>query len=111
MRHLIFVVFISVVFVGTAISKSRLSALPKPEVNENSWVMVEIWPEVNDITLSAYFLDSSEQKNKALCASVKTVFDRDQDAKERKLKKKFTSYRRCLSVNKAMEEGLIVAKE
>jgi len=103
---LLAVVFLMVSF-GTALSKTALRPLVKPEINADSWVMLEIWPEVNDITLSAYFLDYHAQKNKSLCQATKIVFDRDQQAREKQLKKKLTSYRRCLPVEDAIKDGLV----
>jgi hypothetical protein len=41
----------------------KLTKLPAPKVDQNSWIMIEIWPEVQDITLAAYFLDFSYEKN------------------------------------------------
>jgi hypothetical protein len=81
--------------------------LPKPQVNASSWVLIEIWPEVRDITLSAYFLDFSYEKNKNLCQAAKGALDRDQDARAHKARRKFTSYRLCLPVSQARDEGYI----
>jgi len=84
--------------------------LPKPEVNNDSWLMVEIWPEVKDITLSAYFLDFSYEKNKNLCDVTKRVFDRDQEARRKGGGKPISSYRLCMSVNDAIAQGYIRAQ-
>ena len=53
----------------------KLRKLPAPRVDQNSWIMIEIWPEVQDITLAAYFLDFSYEKNSNLCSEAKRVFD------------------------------------
>jgi hypothetical protein len=84
-----------------------ISSLPPPEVNAESWVMIEIWPEVRDITLSAYFLDFSGARNRNLCEATKAVFDRDQDGRSRTKGRKGSSYRLCLSVADAVAKGLI----
>jgi hypothetical protein len=81
--------------------------LPRPEVNADSWVLIEIWPEVRDVTLSAYFLHSSYEKNQNLCDAIKRALDRDQDARAQKAHQKFTSYRLCLPVSQARAEGYI----
>jgi len=83
------------------------SKLPFPHINGDSWVMIEIWPEVKDITFSAYFLDFSYEKNKNLCRAAVLVFDRDQIAQSEKMGKTFTSHRECLSVNDAFIQGYI----
>lgn len=72
--------------------------------------MIEMWPEVNDITLSAYFLDLSYEKNKNLCSATKRVFDRDQEAQSKSGGKPMSSYRLCMSVNDALAQGYIAAK-
>jgi hypothetical protein len=69
--------------------------------------MIEIWPDVQAITLSAYFLDGSSEKNRNLCEATKRVFDRDQDQRSKTLKKTFSSYRFCMSLNSAVQEGYI----
>lgn len=84
--------------------------LTKPEVNKDSWVMIEIWPEVKDITLSAYFLDFSYEKNKNLCDVTKRVFDRDQEARSKSGGKPMSSYRLCMSINDAIGQGYITAQ-
>ena len=76
------------------------SKLPAPVIDRTSWVMIEIWPQVNDITLAAYFLDYSYKKNKNLCAATKSVFDREAKAGQ-------TSYRVCMSVSDAIAQGYI----
>jgi len=38
------------------------TALPSPEINKDSWVIVEIWPDVKDITMAVYILDFSYEK-------------------------------------------------
>ena len=86
-------------------NSEAVSQLPEPEVGADSWIMIEIWPDVRDITLSAYFLDSSYAKNRNLCEATKQVFDREQEAKSEDSGKKFSSYRICLSLNDAKAQG------
>jgi hypothetical protein len=84
--------------------------LPSPEINKDSWVMVEIWPDVSDITLSTYFLDFSYEKNRSLCEATKRVFDRDQEARSKGSGREISSYRLCMSVNDAVSQGYIRAR-
>jgi hypothetical protein len=35
--------------------------------------MIEVWPDVKAMTLSAYFLDGSTEKNRNLCEATKRV--------------------------------------
>jgi hypothetical protein len=96
------------IFSKLAISADlKLSKLPAPKVDQNSWIMVEIWPEVQDITLAAYFLDVSYEKNSNLCSETKHVFDSGAAAKEKLQKKKFSSYRLCMSLSDAVKQGYV----
>ena len=52
----------------------KLSKLPAPRLDQNSWIMIEIWPEAQNITLAAYFLDFSYEKNSNLCSASKACF-------------------------------------
>ena len=81
-----------------------IGKIPAPELNSDSWIMVEIWPDAQDVTLTAYFLDSLNEKNRNLCEETKRVFDREQDAKA-KAGGTFSSYRECLSVPDARSRG------
>jgi hypothetical protein len=47
--------------------------LPHPRLNDDSWIMIEVWPDVKAMTLSAYFLDGSTEKNRNLCEATKRV--------------------------------------
>src|SRR5688572_23207244 len=85
----------SVVGIGANPTAVRL---PSPEM-----------PVVQDITLSAYFLDVSPDKNKNLCEAVKRVLDRDQETRPKEEGKPSTSYRLCFSINEAIAEGYIKA--
>ena len=96
----------SVVGIGANPTAVRL---PSPEINRDSWVLIEVWPVVQDITLSAYFLDVSPDKSKNLCEAVKRVLDRDQETRPKEEGKPLTSYRLCFSINEAIAEGYIKA--
>ena len=90
-----------------ASADSKLPKLPAPRVDQNSWIMIEIWPEVQDITLAAYFLDFSYEKNSNLCSEAKRVFDIGAAAKEKLQKKKFSSYRVCMSLDDAVKQEYV----
>ena len=82
-----------------------VAQLFEPELNADSWIMIEIWPDVRDITLSAYFLDFTYRKNRGLCEATKRVFDREQEWKAKAEGKENSSYRLCLSVSEARLRG------
>src|SRR5262245_32091204 len=90
-----------------AASADLKSKLPAPRIDQNSWIMIEIWPEAQDITLAAYFLDFSYEKNSNLCSEAKRVFDSGAAAKEKLQNKKFSSYRVCMSLGDAVKEGYV----
>lgn len=81
--------------------------LPYPAVNSETWVLIEIWPTVGDITLSAYFLGSTNRRNENLCNAAKGSLDRDAAAEARDQKRESTSYRQCLTIKDAVEKGYI----
>ncbi|MBI4006838.1 MAG: hypothetical protein HY356_09220 [Gammaproteobacteria bacterium] len=81
--------------------------LPMPELNKDSWLIVEIWLDVKDITFSAYFLDFSYEKNKSLCEAAKRVFDNYQETLSKNNGRKFSSYRLCMSVEDGKAQGYI----
>lgn len=85
----------------------RYRSLPYPEVNPDTWVLIEMWPTVGDITLSAYFMDFSAQKNQNLCEATKRALDRDAEALAKEQKRETTSFRRCLTVNDAVTAGYV----
>src|SRR5215510_9771938 len=85
----------------------KLSKLPAPRIDQNSWIMIEVWPEAQDITLAAYFLDNAYEKNRNLCSEAKRVFDSEAAAKEKLQKKKFSSYRVCMSLDDAVKQGYV----
>ena len=85
----------------------QLRKLPAPRVDQNSWIMIEIWPEAQNITLAAYFLDNAYEKNRNLCSEAKRVFDSGAAAKEKKQNKKFSSFRVCMSLDDAVKQGYV----
>jgi hypothetical protein len=93
-----------------SVGKDVARKLPKPELNSDSWILIEVWPDVKDVTLSAYFLDFSHTKNKNLCEATKRVFDREQETRSKEQGKKFSSYRVCMSVSDATSQGYIESK-
>lgn len=102
-----FVALVLTFVAAHAVAAQAVAPLPSPALNTGSWIMIEIWPEVQSITLSAYFLDFSYGKNQNLCEATKRVFDREQVGRERETGRKHTSYRLCLPVSKARAEGYI----
>jgi hypothetical protein len=109
MRHIaiILVLCYSLPLQSSLAVDSLLSKLPAPKVNRDSWVLIEIWPDVKDITFAAYFLGSSEKKNQNLCAVTKRVFDSEQDAKSKTSGNQLSTYRLCMSVGEATARGYI----
>lgn len=85
----------------------KYSPLPYPEVNADTWVLIEIWPTVGDITLSTYFMDFSGEKNQNLCEATKRALDRDAVALAKEQKREATSYRQCLSLSDAVRKGYV----
>jgi hypothetical protein len=83
--------------------------LPYPAVSSDTWVLIEIWPTVGDITLSAYFMDAPSRKNENLCEATKRALDRDAAALAKQQKREFTSYRQCVTVTDAIKAGYVEA--
>src|SRR5262249_46609934 len=100
-------IMIGIVSKLAASADLKLSKLPAPRVDQNSWIMIEVWPEAQDITLAAYFLDNTYEKNRNLCSEAKRVFDSGAAAKEKLQKKKFSSFRLCLSLDDAVKQGYV----
>ena len=89
---ILLVAFVMALAGRSAAAQVRQTPVPAPVINKDSWILLEIWPDVKDITLSLYFLDSSFAKNKNLCEATKRSLDREADARSKELKRKFTSY-------------------
>lgn len=92
---------------GATATELRYPPLPYPVVDDETWVLVEIWPEVSDITLSAYFMDRSGRKNQNLCEATKRSLDRDAMALAKEQKRQPTASRQCLTVTDAISAGYI----
>lgn len=96
--------------VGAA-DQLTLEPEPYPAINENAWVMIEVWPTVEAITFSAYFLSGSEAKNRNLCAAAKKVFDRESAAAADREARQMSSYRICMRLDQAVDAGLVLSPE
>jgi hypothetical protein len=83
--------------------------LPYPAVNADTWVLLEIWPTVGDITLSAYFMDATSRKNQILCEATKRSLDRDAAVQALEQMREFSSDRQCLTISDAVKAGYIAA--
>jgi len=82
-----------------------------PVVRESGYVLLEVWPLVKDVTLSAFFFDELDEKSRNLCESIKAALDRDAAVRAREAGEKFTSYRMCMTVRDAVRQGWISAGE
>ena len=96
---------------STQSAELKYGPLPYPEVSADTWVLIEIWPAVGDITLSAYFMDASSRKNENLCEATKRALDRDAIAVAKEQKREATSFRQCLTIRDALKAGYIMASE
>jgi hypothetical protein len=83
--------------------------LPYPVVSSDTWVLIEIWPEASDITLSAYFMDKPEGKNRNLCEATKRALDRDAAAFAKETQRQPTSFRQCMPLAEAIHKGYIAS--
>jgi hypothetical protein len=83
--------------------------VPHPVVGPDAWVLIEVWPTVKDITLSAYFLSDTSKKNQNLCEATKRALDRDAAALAKEQKREATSFRECLTVRDAVRMGYVSA--
>lgn len=82
---------------------------PYPEVDDNTVVLIEIWPAVGDITFHAYFMDTPPTRNLNLCLAAKSVFDRDAEAMAKAQNRTATSHRQCLTLPHAVSKGYIAS--
>lgn len=81
--------------------------LPFPEVDPDTWVLIEYWPTVKDITMHAYFMESRSEKNQNLCVAMKKVIDRDAAAIAKKQGTRATTWRKCFTLRDAIAEGYV----
>jgi hypothetical protein len=96
---------------GTIAQELKYGPLRYPEVNPDTWILIEIWPTVGDITLAAYFMENWSQKNQNLCEATKRSLDRDAEAQAYAQGRKATSYRQCLTLREAMRKGYVAKAE
>lgn len=85
----------------------KYGPVPFPEVNTDTWVLIEVWPAVHDITLSAYFLDSTSRKNQNLCDATKRSLDKEADARAKAEGREATSWRECYTLRDAIKMGYV----
>lgn len=97
--------FLALIALPIAAIGEPIATVSEPELGVNSWIMIEIWPEFFDITLTAYFLDYSFRKNKRLCEATKRVFDREQEYSSKESGTQLSSYRVCWSDEEARSKG------
>ena len=53
---------------------------PYPQVNDESWVLVEIWPRIPNFHVVAYFLKETQFGRVQGCSSVKDAYDKERIA-------------------------------
>jgi len=85
--------------------------IPYPEVNSDVWMLIEYWPRVKDITLSAYFMDRLSGKNQSLCEATKRALDRDAEEIAKREKTPPTAYRLCYTLRDAVKLGYVSKPE
>jgi hypothetical protein len=93
------------------LSEDLLSRPAYPVVREGGYVLLEIWPTVRDITVSAFFLDDRDEKSRNLCESVKKSLDHDAEIRAREQNTTFSSYRKCMTIRDAARDGWIESKD
>lgn len=72
--------------------------------------MIEVWPTVKDITLSAYFVSESDWKSSTLCEMVKRALDQVSTSEARAQGREPSSYRSCMTIRDAVSRGYIQPK-
>jgi len=82
-----------------------------PVVTGAGFVLLEVWPTVKDITISAFFLDELDGKSQNLCEAVKKSLDHDAEVRAKEQNTTFTSYRTCMTIKDAVRLGWIHAPE
>lgn len=115
-RELALVAFvaISVSAVTPLAGQDVITPVPEPEINQDTWVLIEVWPlpATPHISFSAYFLDRSYKRNRSLCEAAKRALDRDQEvALGRDSDEEHDSYRLCLPLARARAEGYVRSRE
>jgi hypothetical protein len=88
---------------ANVVQPSEILSKPSyPEVSDSGYVLIEIWPEVRDITLTAYFLDDLNGRSRNLCEAVKRALDRDAKVFARQQNRTSSSYRLCMTIKDAV---------
>lgn len=105
--HALLVTVAASVFIPRA---NAVEPLPFPQVNADTWVLIEVWPEMSETTLSAYFMDVSALRNHNLCVATVRALDRDAASLAKAQGRSSTSYRQCLSIDDAIENGYVRAR-
>lgn len=82
-----------------------------PIASDAGYVLLEIWPRVRDITLTAYFLDAMDERSRNFCEVTKKALDSDAKARSNEQQTKFTSYRFCMTIKDAVARGWIKQKD
>lgn len=93
--------------VTTTAAELNYGPLPYPSISADAWVLIEVWPTVKDITLSAYFLDISSRKNQNLCEAAKRSLDRDANAIAKARGIPSTAFRECYTLRDAVAKGYV----
>ncbi len=81
----------------------KYGPVPFPVVNADTWVLIEVWPAVHDITLSAYFMDATSRKNQNLCEATKRSLDREASVRAKAEGREATSWRECYTLRDAIK--------
>lgn len=90
------------------VPRTLLDRPPKPKVDADSWIMLEIYPgNPPRVDLSAYFLDSSFERNQNLCEATKRVFEGEATRIRVEQKRVLIGYRLCLPLIDAVEKGYV----
>jgi hypothetical protein len=98
----------------TSISASQelnFGPLPFPKVSTDTWVLIEIWPEAKDMTLSAYFIERTNARNQKLCDIAKSALDNEANRMAEARGTKPSAYKTCLTIRDAIKAGYVAHGE
>jgi hypothetical protein len=107
MRAIILAAFGFATAAGAAGEDLKYGPVPYPAINADTWVLVEYWPTVSDITLWAFFSSSTSEKSRNLCEATKRSLDRDAAARATSTAVATSSWRKCLTVSDAVKSGYV----
>jgi hypothetical protein len=85
----------------------KYGPVPYPALNADTWVLVEYWPTVSDITLWAFFSSVTSEKSRNLCEATKRSLDRDASTRTTLAAGAASSWRKCLTVSDAVKSGYV----